>query len=132
MPGSQPLQALAGVLARIATNDQAPVRKTREFAEELALANVAGEHDGLQRIAALLPEADVWPLVVVVDQLEELYSLCPEAAVRQAFLATLLRAAAAPAGPVAVLVTLRSDFLGLLKLFRFRRSLQQVMVAAGG
>ena len=112
VPGSQPLQALAGVLARIATNDPAPVRKTREFAEELALANGAGEFDGLQRIAALLPEADVWPLVVVVDQLEELYSLCPEAAERQAFLATLLRAAAAPAGPVAVVVTLRSDFLG--------------------
>ncbi|MFM9104606.1 MAG: ATP-binding protein, partial [Cyanobium sp.] len=69
VPGSQPLQALASVLARIATNDPAPVRKTREFAEELALATGAGEHDGLQRIAALLPEADVWPLVVVVDQL---------------------------------------------------------------
>ncbi|MFO0017360.1 MAG: AAA family ATPase, partial [Synechococcaceae cyanobacterium] len=112
VPGSQPLQALAGVLARIATNDPAPVRKTREFAEELALANGAGEHDGLQRIAALLPEADVWPLVVVVDQLEELYSLCPEAAMRQAFLANLLLAAADRSGQVAVLVTLRSDFLG--------------------
>ncbi|MFN6338612.1 MAG: ATP-binding protein, partial [Cyanobacteriota bacterium] len=73
LPGSQPLQALASVLARIATTDPAPVRTTREFAEELALANGAGEHDGLQRIAGLLPESDVWPLVVVVDQLEELY-----------------------------------------------------------
>ena len=112
VPGSQPLQALASVLARIATNDPAPVRKTREFAEELALANGAGEHDGLQRIAALLPEADVWPLVVVVDQLEELYSLCPDASVRQAFLANLLRAAADRSGHVTGLVTLRSDFLG--------------------
>jgi WD40 repeat protein len=112
VPGSQPLQALASVLARIATNDPAPVRKTREFAEELALSNGPGEHDGLQRIAALLPQADVWPLVVVVDQLEELYSLCPDAAVRQAFLANLLRAAADRSGQVAVLVTLRSDFLG--------------------
>ncbi|MFN7820150.1 MAG: hypothetical protein ACK5Q7_11270, partial [Cyanobacteriota bacterium] len=112
VPGSHPLQALASVLARIATNDQAPVRKTREFAEELALANGAGEHDGLQRIAALLPEADVWPLIVVVDQLEELYSLCPDTAERQAFLATLLRAAVDRSGQVAVLVTLRSDFLG--------------------
>jgi len=113
VPGSQPLQALANVLARIATNNPAPVRKTREFAEELALANDAGEFDGLQRIAALLPEADVWPLVVVVDQLEEIYSdLRLDAAVRQKFLATLLRAAADRSGQVAVLVTLRSDFLG--------------------
>jgi len=112
VPGSQPLQALASVLARIATNDLVPVRKTREFAEELALADGSGAFDGLQRIAAQLPEADVWPLVVVVDQLEELYSLCPEPATRQAFLANLLRAAADPAGQVAVVVTLRSDFLG--------------------
>ena len=112
VPGSQPLQELAGVLARIATNDPTPASKTREFAEELALANGAGEFDGLQRIARLLPEADVWPLVVVVDQLEELYSLRPEAAERQAFLATLLRAAADRSGQVAVVVTLRSDFLG--------------------
>jgi hypothetical protein len=110
LPGSQPLQALASVLARIATTDPAPVRKTREFAEELALANGAGVHDGLQRIAALLPESDVWPLVV--DQLEEIYSLCPDADMRQAFLANLLRAAADRSGQVAVLVTLRSDFLG--------------------
>jgi hypothetical protein len=112
VPGSQPLQALASVLARIATNDPAPVRKTREFAEELALPNGVGHYDGLQRIAALLPEADVWPLVVVVDQLEEVYSLCPDAATRQAFLANLLRAAADRTCQVAVVVTLRSDFLG--------------------
>jgi hypothetical protein len=113
VPGSQPLQALASVLARIATNDPAPVRKTREFAEELALANGAGEFDGLQRIAALLPEADVWPLVVVVDQLEEIYSdLGSAPAVRHAFLANLLRAAADRSGQVAVVVTLRSDYLG--------------------
>ena len=112
VPGSQPLQALASVLARIATNDSVPVRKTREFAEELALVDGSGAFDGLQRIAAQLPEADVWPLVVVVDQLEELYSLCPEPATRQAFLANLLRAAADPAGQVAVVATLRSDFLG--------------------
>ncbi len=59
VPGSQPPRALASVLARIATNDPLPVRKTRELAEELALPNAAGEHDGLQRIDALLPEADV-------------------------------------------------------------------------
>lgn len=112
VPGSQPLQALASVLARIATNDPAPVRKTREFAEELALPNGAGEHDGLQHIAALLPQADMWPMVVVVDQLEELYSLCPDASVRQSFLANLLRAAADRSGQVAVVLTLRSDFLG--------------------
>lgn len=59
VPGSEPLRTLASVLARIATNDPLPVRKTRELAEELALPNAAGEYDGLQRIASLLPEADL-------------------------------------------------------------------------
>jgi WD40 repeat protein len=112
VPGSQPLHALAAVLARIATNDPAPASKSREFAEELAITNGDGAHDGLRRLAALLPEADVWPLVVVVDQLEEIYSLCNDEGARQAFLANLLAAAADPAGRVAVVMTLRSDFLG--------------------
>jgi len=112
VPGSEPLQALATVLARIATDDPAPARKSREFAQELAITDQHGAHDGLRRLAALLPEADVWPLVVVVDQLEEIYNLCKDDATRQAFLANLLAAAADPAGQVAVVVTLRSDFLG--------------------
>ena len=112
VPGSEPLQALATVLARIATDDPAPARKSREFAEELAITDQHGAHDGLRRLAALLPEADVWPLVVVVDQLEEIYNLCKDEATRQAFLANLLAAAADPTGQVAVVVTLRSDFLG--------------------
>ena len=112
VPGSEPLQALATVLARIATNDPAPARKSREFAEELAITDQHGAHDGLRRLAALLPEADVWPLVVVVDQLEEVYNLCQDDAARQAFLANLLAAAADPTGQVSVVVTLRSDFLG--------------------
>ena len=112
VPGSEPLQALATVLARIATNDSAPARKSREFAEELAIANQQGAHNGLRRLAALLPEADVWPLVVVVDQLEEVYNLSQDDSARQAFLANLLAAAADPTGQVSVVVTLRSDFLG--------------------
>jgi predicted AAA+ superfamily ATPase len=40
--GTHPLEALASVLARVATNDLTPVAKTREFAEELEKVNKQG------------------------------------------------------------------------------------------
>jgi hypothetical protein len=42
LPGAHPLEALASVLARIATDDPTPVAKTREFADELNRKNDEG------------------------------------------------------------------------------------------
>ncbi len=111
-PGEYPLRALAAVLARIATNDPAPVTKTREFAEELARQNRDGVYDGLSRIAELLPETHHAPLIVLVDQCEELYTACQEREHCEAFLGNLLQAAATRAPHVSIILTLRSDFLG--------------------
>ncbi len=112
MPGTQPLQALAAILARIAENDLTPVKKTREFAEELDLPNKEGEYDGLQRIANVLPEIATFPLIVLVDQFEEVYSLCKDAQERDAFIANLLQASGDRSRYVSVILTMRSDFLG--------------------
>jgi WD40 repeat protein len=112
VPGIHPLEALATVLARIATNDLMPVAKTRELAEELAQKNADGEYDGLRRIADVLPEIEVKPLIVLVDQLEEVYTLCEDEAERDAFIGNLLCAASERSKRVSVIVTLRSDFLG--------------------
>ncbi len=112
VPGTHPLEALATVLARVATNDQTPVAKTREFASELKQVNDAKEYDGLRRIANVLPEIAVSPLVVLVDQFEEVYSLCKDTKERQIFIENLIHAAGDRAGGVSVIITLRSDFLG--------------------
>lgn len=112
VPGSHPLEALATVLARIATNDPTPVTKTREFALELKQLNAAGVHDGLRRIADVLPEIEIKPLIVLVDQLEEVFTLCEDPGERDAFIGNLLCAAAASSKRVSAIVTLRSDFLG--------------------
>ncbi|MEA5449321.1 AAA family ATPase [Leptolyngbya sp. CCNP1308] len=112
MPGSHPLEALAGVLAKAATQDPLPVTKTREFATELGLVNKEGVYDGLRRIASLIPQIHDAPLVVLVDQFEEVYSLCKDLDERQAFIDNLLAAAQDPSSHVSVLITLRSDFLG--------------------
>lgn len=111
VPGTQPLQALAKVLAQIAESDSVPVRKSREFAEELEIKNRAGEYDGLQRIARALPKIDTSPLIVLVDQFEEVYSLCKNSQARDAMIANLLYAASDRSQYVSVILTMRSDFL---------------------
>ena len=93
VPGTHPLEALATVLARIATNDPIPVTKTREFATELAQKSQTNEYDGLRRIADVLPDITLSPLIVLVDQFEEVYTLCKAQDERDAFVANLLCAA---------------------------------------
>ena len=112
VPGAHPLEALAGVLARVATKDLTPVAKTREFVDELQRTNKTGAYDGLRRIADMLPQIAQSSLVVLVDQFEEVYSLCKNADERKAFIENLVDAAADPSVRVSVIVTLRSDFLG--------------------
>ncbi|MEO0828760.1 MAG: AAA family ATPase, partial [Cyanobacteria bacterium J06642_9] len=118
VPGSHPLEALAGVLAKAATDDPLPVEKTEEFERVLRKPNDEGEYDGLRRIANLIPGIQDAPLVILVDQFEEVFSLRQdrhdpkEQALQQAFIDGLLQAASDPTGNVSVVITLRSDFLG--------------------
>ncbi|HEV2550413.1 MAG TPA: ATP-binding protein [Stellaceae bacterium] len=111
-PGPHPLEALAAVLARIdAPNDDRPVSKIREFTDELARQNARSEHDGLRRIADALPNADRRALVVLVDQFEELYSLCDDKRERDAFVENLLVACSDRNMRVSIILTLRNDFI---------------------
>lgn len=112
MPGSHPLEALAKNLARIATNDKTPVSKTREFAEELGRITKTGHYDGLRRIASLLPQIDTDPLIILIDQFEELYAPGVNKPEKDAFVGNLLHAASDPSKQVMIIITFRSDFLG--------------------
>ncbi|MFB2897811.1 NACHT and WD repeat domain-containing protein [Aerosakkonemataceae cyanobacterium BLCC-F50] len=111
MPGTNPLEALATVLARIVTNDLTPVAKSREFTGELKHSNENGEYDGLRRIANVFPDIAISPLIVLVDQFEEIYTLCADRSERDAFIGNLLCAAGDKSKRVTVIVTFRSDFL---------------------
>ena len=110
-PGSNPVEALATVLARVALTDPAPVAKTREFADELRRKNETGQYDGLRRIADALPGIDSRRLIVLVDQFEELYGLCKDKHERDVFIENILEAASDRSMHVSVILTLRSDFL---------------------
>ncbi|MFL6260356.1 MAG: TIR domain-containing protein [Thermoanaerobaculia bacterium] len=51
-------------------------------------------------------------LVVLIDQFEEVFTLCTDEVQRQALIGNLLSAAKEPGGRTAVVLTLRSDFYG--------------------
>jgi WD40 repeat protein len=124
-PGYSPIEALADALARLVTGNSNPVEKRRSFGSLLREAAQSSLNNGLSRIAREnLAEGN--PLIVVVDQFEETYNLCrpldenntaqvkATKKERDAFVATLLQAAAEPGGSVSIVITLRSDFYGAL------------------
>ncbi len=139
-PGVTPLESLSVVLARIATQDLTPVEKAQEFERVLRQVddqnshNFSSSHHGLRRIANALPGIEASPLIVLVDQFEEVYSLCKDPSERTAFIENLLDAASSPTGSVSVVITLRSDFLGEIqqhpKLDQLIGSDQSVIVPA--
>lgn len=111
-PGSHPLEALANVLARIATGEVASINKSDEFLNALRKHDEEEQYIGLRRIAAMLPEAATTPLIVLVDQFEEIYSLCSDSEERNAFVNNLLCAVTEPGNQISLVLTLRTDFLG--------------------
>src|SRR5204862_7060357 len=91
-----------------------PLDKPDEYRRTLAEER-DGVHDGLWRISRNLGNE---PLLILVDQFEELYALRPadagetDAAERLAFVETLLHAARHPTSGVSIVITLRTDFVG--------------------
>ena len=124
-PGESPLHSLASFLAQIvATDEQGFLNKVDEFKRML---QKTGENDfsGFQRILSNLERVDTHPLILVIDQFEEIYSYEPRGdnisdkskhskfiAERKVFIENLLYAASAQQQYVSVIVTLRDDFLG--------------------
>ena len=78
--------------------------------DELRRVLVSGAKDPLAEALDALPANA--RLLLVVDQLEELFTACRSDAERAAFADTLARAAADPDGRAVVVVALRADFYG--------------------
>ncbi len=106
-PEARPLESLALALAKLATDDPTPVGKAKEFEKVLKDTE---DGDGMRFLVDSLP--DKAPIILLVDQFEEAYSLCDDKEERSQFINNLLNAAKRPDGPLSILLTLRSDFLG--------------------
>jgi hypothetical protein len=103
-PGREPLQSLATVFA------PQPGDPRRD---QLAAALAADERELGRAIEAELRQQPphVSNMLLVVDQFEEVFTLCETGAQRDAFVHNLLDACNANGGSVKVVCTLRSDFL---------------------
>ncbi|MGD1928947.1 MAG: pentapeptide repeat-containing protein [Leptolyngbyaceae cyanobacterium] len=125
VPGSDSLYSLAVALAKVATEDPNPVKKALDFEALLKEADDDGDFTGLKRIAFGFPDIVTSPLIILVDQFEEIYAYEPKGngtddqqkrekfiARRDAFIKNLLFAASDSSQYVSVIITCRSDFLG--------------------
>ena len=96
-PGDRPLRALANSL-------------NLDTLKEEMLQNERGLHQAVRR---MLGEGDGEHLLLVVDQFEELFTLCRDEIERKAFVDNLLTAVAPETnGPTIVVIVLRADFYG--------------------
>ncbi len=103
-PGAHPVDALASVLTGA----------TDEGARELA-AQLRADPQRLGEALTRVGESDA--VVIVVDQLEELFTLCHDEAERRCFVAALLGSRRDPISPVMVTVAPRADFDGRIAAY---------------
>jgi WD40 repeat protein len=113
-PGEHPLRELALKLLLLATEPTSlpDIGAQRKLIDDLGQPNKQQAFDGLTLWAANQPDATACPLVLLVDQFEEVYTQCKDPAERDAFVALLLHAASDGSRQVTVVIALRSDFLG--------------------
>ncbi|MGE5783168.1 MAG: AAA family ATPase, partial [Myxococcales bacterium] len=109
-PGRDPIGALAALIEPM-LHEQASVSDRLAALQSLS-ARLTREPGLLGNVLREVSRRSGCRYLVFIDQLEELYTLCDEAPIRNAFTACLASAADDAASPVRVVVAIRSDFLG--------------------
>jgi energy-coupling factor transporter ATP-binding protein EcfA2 len=99
IPGSQPLASLALLLR--------PPEVNMVAWNQIQIERLKQDPDTL---AVLLDKMIDRPSVLVVDQFEELFTLCEDEHTRQRFIDNLLKLVDAPAAKHTIILTMRSDF----------------------
>ena len=105
-PGVRPIMALARCLSRVF-----PQGRLVDFLDRLLTTDTQGNYSGLSSIIAEYGEGPSSPLVLVLDQCEEIYSHCQDEKECKQFIKNLLNAISLKNGALSLLLTLRSDFL---------------------
>jgi WD40 repeat protein/DNA-binding SARP family transcriptional activator len=100
-PTAHPLEALALHLTDTAASLQVTTQLMDDLASDPRSLHLAASRAGYGQGPS--------HLLLVVDQFEELFTLCHQESERQAFVDNLIYAAAVP-GPVVVIISLRADF----------------------
>jgi WD40 repeat protein/DNA-binding SARP family transcriptional activator len=111
-PGAQPFHALVAALLPVLEpklSQTARSVKACQLAEALGQESIA-LHDLVEQ--ALQKGAGFNRLLLLIDQFEELYTLCPQPEIHQRFLDMLLTATEEEEMPFVLLLTMRADFMG--------------------
>lgn len=121
MPGSKPLENLAHALRQAKLNEKTTDREIASL--------MVKDHSFLRN---LVSNSFQVPVVVVVDQFEEVFTLCTDEEMRQAFVENLVNLAQDPGAGHIVILTMRTDFeskVSLLPTFQplFEQNLVRVM-----
>lgn len=104
LPGDNPCQNLATAFV-----DQSSPHIERAEQQGRAEALIKEGADGLRHLVQTTAAAR---MVVVVDQFEEVFTLCPSAAERETFFATLLGAVERCSNRLCLIIAMRADFVG--------------------
>jgi eukaryotic-like serine/threonine-protein kinase len=104
-PGRVPIHRLAGIIDDTVNTGEIPNDLVGLLMESPGLFGERLRRYALKRDQRIL---------VVVDQLEELFTLCDSDEIRRVFLAALLAAADDTSAPVRVVLSMRADFLDRL------------------
>jgi len=110
-PGGHPFQTLANALSIALDTDMSEADLLIE-SNKLADALSNGDlnlTNAVERVLEINPKTR--RLLLLVDQFEELYTLCPEPELRHRFIDMLL-GATQPTTQIVMLMTLRADFMG--------------------
>lgn len=116
-PGIQPCNALAKALASSLTEQDA------ELVETKLLLDLEKSDRALQTWIEQITHQPRTRLLLIIDQFEEVFTLCSDCQQRQAFLDNLLQAIYEATG-LRIILTVRSDFLNQLQTYEFNRALQ--------
>jgi WD40 repeat protein/class 3 adenylate cyclase len=135
-PGNQPFYALAGALIPLLEPGLSKtdlLAETHNLAERLEIGEVRLT-EVMDRIRHDPPS--IQRILLVVDQFEELYTLCQEAQLQKAFIDELLSTMQASrghkSGSSTILLTLRADFMGQALAHRpFADALQEASLLMG-
>ena len=115
-PGNAPFQALATALLLLLEQEMTETDRLIEN-RKLATALSTGDLSITEVVERIVQKQQGSSRVLLaIDQFEELYTLCPEPAIRQQFLDALVKAVEAQRSQqhshMTVVLTLRADFLG--------------------
>ncbi len=115
-PTARPLESLALAL----TAGESSLRSTAALVDDLA-REPRTLHLFAQRLANERRQRDDRPTVLVVDQFEELFTLCQDEPERAAFVSNLMTAVSS-GGPIRVVIALRADFYAQVAAYDGLRS----------